>query len=514
VLEILSFETLASTSTYVVEQLKNGKSAPFAAIAQQQTGGRGRRGRSWVSPVGGIYLSVALLPPPIDPTLLGNISLWVGIEISRWLNQRFGFNAALKWPNDLMYDGRKLGGILIESGIEGQKQGPLIIGVGLNFHAIPETPVTDIDALPISISEIAPCETLNTSELGRDLIAHIESAWNSPAFIDTLKAVEKVFLTKSPPLTRLWCDKENNEFWWQKDILKDGSLSLEKIGSTTERVLHSADHRLTVGKKHDPLPVVMADVGNSSIKIHGYQSYWHSEPFIKIRHFHSEKDYSVLEHWLVQAREQMPASNWPLLVSGVEPLQMKRLKDAATKVGFLPIDVQKQPVRVHGTYPLDQIGFDRLCMMEGWLTSKPDSNVVAVIVSFGTAITVDVVKGSGLHKGGVIAPGFGLALKSLHENAALLPEVTVAQFSAENALGHSTVSAISAGVFQSGIGLIEKIIRSTSESENIPKEHIKLIICGGDADLAKSFLPNAEVSLDLLFKGLKSMAAGGIILKQ
>lgn len=250
-MEIIDLATIPSTSTFVSEQLKSGKLAPFAAVAYEQSGGRGRRGRSWSSPPGGIYLSIAFLPPSIDTALIGNLSLWVGMEISSWLDQRFGFKAALKWPNDLMFDGRKLGGILIESGIEGQKQGAVIIGIGMNCLSAPIVELNAIDAQSVSLSEICHAGTpLKASDLAQDLIAYIEKSWNAPAFVSSLKSVGKDFLGWSPPATRLWIDQEKNEFWWLKDILADGSLGLSQIGSTQEKILHSANHHLTIAKKH------------------------------------------------------------------------------------------------------------------------------------------------------------------------------------------------------------------------------------------------------------------------
>ncbi len=511
-MEIINFDTIPSTSSFVSEQLKSGKTVPFAAVARQQTGGRGRRGRAWSSPVGGIYLSIALPPPVLDPTLIGNLSLWVGMEISRWLEQRFGLKAALKWPNDLMFDGRKLGGILIESGIEGQNQGPIIVGIGLNCQKLPVVPPTAIDALPVALFECCGAgELLKADELAHDLIEHIEKAWYAAAFVDALKHVEKDFLNWSPPSTRLWIDKDLNEYWWLKDILADGSLSLNQIGTAREMNIHSADHQLTVAKKNDALPVLLADVGNTAVKIHGYKSFWHAEPFIQIKHFHADRDFSALKVGLEAALKQMPKAGWPLFISGVAPRQIEQLQTVATVAGFLPIEIRKQTVRVHGPYPLAQIGIDRLSLMEGWLCTKRKSSDIAVIASFGTAVTVDVVKGSGMHLGGVIAPGIGLSATALHEYTGLLPLVSAQDDLKKDLIGLSTREAIAAGIVGATVGLLETVLRDVARREQTAVSGINLLLCGGDAPLMQTYLPRGHLAPDLLFQGLKSIVAGGVL---
>ncbi len=511
-MEITKLATIPSTSTFVSEQLKAGKRAPFAVVAMEQSGGRGRRGRTWSSPLGGIYLSIAFPPPSIDTALIGNLSLWVGMEICCWLEQRFGFKIALKWPNDLMFDGRKLGGILIESGIEGQKQGPIIVGVGINCLEIPAVEPSAADAIPIALSEI--CSEglrLDGPDLAQELIEYLEKAWNAPDLVSSLKHAEKEFLRWSPPSTRIWIDKDLNEYWWLKDVLKDGSLSLSQIGSSQEKILHSANHSLTVAKKNDLLPVILADVGNTAVKICGYKSFWDEKPFFKISHLHAERDFSALKAGLADVMKDMPTVGWPLFISGVAPRQIEILQTIATVAGFLPIELQKKTVRVHGSYPLAQIGFDRLCLMEGWLSSAPKVDDIAVIASFGTAVTVDVVRGSGFHLGGIIAPGLQLSATALHEYTGLLPLVTVKEHAQKNLIGLSSQEAIAAGILNASLGLVEKIVRDTALKEGVAEDHLTLLVSGGDGELVKTYLSHAQLAPDLLFQGLKSIVAGGVL---
>lgn len=104
-----------------------------AALAEYQTHGRGRRGRRWLSPFGsGLCLSIGLSYPSV-PRDLPALSLAAGLAVVRALQCRGARGLALKWPNDILVDGNKVGGLLVD--VEGDSRGPLraIIGVGLNL---------------------------------------------------------------------------------------------------------------------------------------------------------------------------------------------------------------------------------------------------------------------------------------------------------------------------------------------------------------------------------------------
>jgi BirA family biotin operon repressor/biotin-[acetyl-CoA-carboxylase] ligase len=103
-------------------------------VAEVQTAGRGRKGRSWVAPFGGsLCLSLGWQFGESPPTLSA-LSLAVGIAVVRVLRRLGASAAALKWPNDVLWQGRKLAGVLIE--MRGESAGParVVIGIGLNIH--------------------------------------------------------------------------------------------------------------------------------------------------------------------------------------------------------------------------------------------------------------------------------------------------------------------------------------------------------------------------------------------
>jgi BirA family biotin operon repressor/biotin-[acetyl-CoA-carboxylase] ligase len=104
--------------------------------ADRQTAGRGRGGHAWRSPAGNLFLSVVVPPPANRPITL--LPLLVGVAVAEAARE-WGVEARLKWPNDVLADGRKLGGILVESSTDGQGTPLIVAGVGVNLSLDPET---------------------------------------------------------------------------------------------------------------------------------------------------------------------------------------------------------------------------------------------------------------------------------------------------------------------------------------------------------------------------------------
>ena len=124
---------ISSTSTLALNYLEQGKKAPFAILADLQTKGRGRYSHSWNSPKGGLYLSIAPCLKEIASLPAHNIPLLSALIIKFWL-QKEKINISLKWPNDLYYAGKKLGGILCEGSFMGSQWKNLVIGIGINIR--------------------------------------------------------------------------------------------------------------------------------------------------------------------------------------------------------------------------------------------------------------------------------------------------------------------------------------------------------------------------------------------
>ena len=102
-------------------------------VAREQTSGRGRRGRYWSSPKdSGSYVSI-LLRPDIMPSDAAMVTLIAGLSLAKTLNQLYDINAKIKWPNDIIIQGKKVAGILTEMSAEIERVNYLVVGIGLNI---------------------------------------------------------------------------------------------------------------------------------------------------------------------------------------------------------------------------------------------------------------------------------------------------------------------------------------------------------------------------------------------
>jgi BirA family transcriptional regulator, biotin operon repressor / biotin---[acetyl-CoA-carboxylase] ligase len=129
-----------STNDDALAAAKNG--APHGAVfgAETQTRGRGRRGSEWVStPGAGLWFSL-LLRPDLPAELAPGLALCAGLAVREAIAARVAGNVAVKWPNDVFADGRKVAGVLVESQISGATLGSVVIGIGINVAqtAFPE----------------------------------------------------------------------------------------------------------------------------------------------------------------------------------------------------------------------------------------------------------------------------------------------------------------------------------------------------------------------------------------
>lgn len=128
------FEVCDSTNNRALEWARAGAPHGSIVVADHQTEGRGRGGRSWFSlPNLASLLFSVIIRPVFPPEDLGLVSLGMGVAVSRAFSERKTPNK-LRWPNDLMVRGRKIGGILAESEISANKVSFVVVGVGVNMR--------------------------------------------------------------------------------------------------------------------------------------------------------------------------------------------------------------------------------------------------------------------------------------------------------------------------------------------------------------------------------------------
>jgi BirA family biotin operon repressor/biotin-[acetyl-CoA-carboxylase] ligase len=164
------FHSIGSTSTEASGAAAAGDSGDVWFCALQQTEGRGRRGRAWETPPGNLAASL-LVVPDCDPAISATLGFVAGVAMNRALRQlvpgatvkqgldgadgQDGARIALKWPNDVLADGAKLSGILLEAQKRPDGSMAIVIGMGVNVVAAPEGlpyPATSLRALGFDLS--------------------------------------------------------------------------------------------------------------------------------------------------------------------------------------------------------------------------------------------------------------------------------------------------------------------------------------------------------------------------
>ncbi len=157
-LRLLDVETVDSTNDEARRLIADGERGPLWIVAAQQTKGRGRLGRDWRSPPGNLFASL-ILHDFGDATIAPQLGFVTGVAAMRALKAlRIDAGAALKWPNDLLLNGAKLGGVLLETvmvptGDERMPAAPMaIIGIGVNCATAPD----DLPYPAVALSILGP----------------------------------------------------------------------------------------------------------------------------------------------------------------------------------------------------------------------------------------------------------------------------------------------------------------------------------------------------------------------
>jgi BirA family biotin operon repressor/biotin-[acetyl-CoA-carboxylase] ligase len=160
-------ETLGSTNSEALAGLRAGEPGPLWIVAQRQTQGRGRRGRVWQSPEGNLAASL-LVRPDVALPVAATLGFVAALAVHRAVaNCTSGLSLRLKWPNDVLVEGRKLAGILLESEAGAGGTG-LAVGVGINAASAPQD--TPFPAISLA--------ALGQPVSAEHLFAELSDAWS------------------------------------------------------------------------------------------------------------------------------------------------------------------------------------------------------------------------------------------------------------------------------------------------------------------------------------------------
>jgi len=187
-LEKTAFQhSVGSTNDVVAEWARDGEKGLALAAADEQTRGRGRAGRRWLTPPGSALAFSLLLSLDVSPdtALLGRASGLGALAVSEALERLYGMASRIKWPNDVLLNGKKTAGILAEAHWSGEHLQALILGIGINVASDSVPPVETIN-FPATCVEAELGRNVRASELLRAVLEEViawRSQMQSPEFI-------------------------------------------------------------------------------------------------------------------------------------------------------------------------------------------------------------------------------------------------------------------------------------------------------------------------------------------
>ncbi|MEO9309102.1 MAG: biotin--[acetyl-CoA-carboxylase] ligase [Nitrososphaera sp.] len=134
--KVYYFDSIDSTQNFAASIAKNQNEDGTVVISETQKAGKGRQGRTWISPKGGIWLSI-VLRPSFDVSKVTLMPFAAAVALSNAIQKTLGIITELKWPNDLTLNGKKVAGMIIDASIESTRIESLVLGVGINFRVDP-----------------------------------------------------------------------------------------------------------------------------------------------------------------------------------------------------------------------------------------------------------------------------------------------------------------------------------------------------------------------------------------
>jgi len=228
--DIKYFKETESTNI-LARGMANSVEEGTVVIAESQTGGRGRLGRKWISPEGGIWLSI-ILKPKMQPQYASRITLLAGVCVAKTI-RGFGLPVKIKWPNDVLINGKKVCGILTEIGAEVDMIDYLIVGIGIDANVDTESFPEEIRDSSTSLKKETGKE-INRVDFVKKLLEEFESLY--------LKFQKEGF----PKILEEWRNMSATIGEWVKISTQTRTIYGEAIGVDNEGalILETSDGQL------------------------------------------------------------------------------------------------------------------------------------------------------------------------------------------------------------------------------------------------------------------------------
>ena len=234
--EIYYFADVESTNTEAKKQANLGCPEGSISLSEAQTKGRGRLSRSWFSPSGkGIWLSV-VLRPPFNPHDAPKCTLMAAVAVTKAIQSMTGIECGIKWPNDILYQGKKIVGILTEMNAEIDAINYIVIGMGINVNIKQQDFPDELTESATSLSVVAG-HTISRLSLLNAVLVELEQAYEEVVqygFSKMLDEWRKLSITLGKKVNVIGSGKEFSGT--AVDIDHDGGL-LVQTEAGIERVL-------------------------------------------------------------------------------------------------------------------------------------------------------------------------------------------------------------------------------------------------------------------------------------
>jgi BirA family biotin operon repressor/biotin-[acetyl-CoA-carboxylase] ligase len=175
--EIHYYASIDSTQNKCQELAKAGAPEGTLVVADQQVGGKGRLGRVWHTPAGVAISMSLLLRPTLELEKCPQLTLLTAVAIVETLRESYAIQAHIKWPNDILIDGKKVCGILTELNAEPDRIHSLIIGIGINVNTLPEQFPEEVREIATSL-RIAKGEALRRVPLIQQILTRLEKLYD------------------------------------------------------------------------------------------------------------------------------------------------------------------------------------------------------------------------------------------------------------------------------------------------------------------------------------------------
>ncbi len=169
-------DTVTSTNDVVRELAEAGAAEGLVVVAEEQTAGRGRRGRRWSGVRGKSLLFSVLLRPDIPVSDVQHLSLLAALAACRGITGLTGLDCRPKWPNDITIVGRKAGGVLVETVAEGERVSMAIIGIGLNVKGRAADYGPDVPLEATTVEQHA-AEPVSREQLLRGVLRELDALY-------------------------------------------------------------------------------------------------------------------------------------------------------------------------------------------------------------------------------------------------------------------------------------------------------------------------------------------------